>query len=80
MVSGIQTDVMGWLKIKTQDMAPRERDCVLILDEVQFQQKLEYCMSAKSHTGYVSYGLGDEKEEASYALVYMIKGLCKPYK
>lgn len=37
MVPGVQTDVMELLKIMTQDMAPRERDCVLILDEVQLR-------------------------------------------
>lgn len=37
-------------------------------------------MSARSLTGYVSSELGNGKEEASYALLYIIKGPCKPYK
>jgi hypothetical protein len=37
MVPGVQADVMELLKVKIQDMAPIERGCVLILDEVQLK-------------------------------------------
>ena len=81
MAPGIQTDVLELLQIKTQQMEPRERDCVLILDEVQLKRKIECDTSTKSLTGFVSSDLGNGNEEASHTLVYMhVKGLCKPNK
>ena len=81
MAPGLQEDVLDLLQIKTNEMESRERDCVLILDEVQLRRKIEYDPSLKCLTGYVSPELSQTNdEEASHALVFMIKGLCKPYK
>jgi len=77
MKTGIQTDVLDLLQIK---MVLPEQNCVLILDEVQLKRKIEYDVSLKSITGYVDPELGNSTEEASHALVYMIKGLQVPYK
>ena len=81
MAPGLQEDILDLLEIKTKGMSDRERDCVLILDEVQVKRKIEYDTALKCLTGYVSQELRREvDEEASHALVFMIKGLCKPYK
>jgi len=80
MMPGIQTDVLELLKLKTDQMIDREKQCVLILDEVQIKRKIEYDTSAKVLTGYVHEELGNTTEEASHALVFMVKGLCRPYK
>jgi Transposase protein len=34
MALGLQEDILDLLEIKTKEMVDRERDCVLILDEV----------------------------------------------
>ena len=80
MQTGIQTEILQLLQLKTNAMLPREKDCVLILDEVQLKRKIEYDTALKQLTGYVSPELGRDTEEASHAMVFMIKGLCKPFK
>jgi hypothetical protein len=83
MPPGIQYDILDFLELKTRDMCQRERDCVLLIDEVQLKRKIEYDSGLKVMTGYTSSEFafaGRVDEEASHALVFMSKGMCVPYK
>jgi len=83
MKPGFNTTLLDLLQLKTQDMAPHEKDCVLLLDEVQINKKIEFDLGLKEMTGYVSpeFQRSDRVDEvATHALVLMIKGICLPYK
>jgi hypothetical protein len=83
MAPGIQHDLMELLQSRLQSMGEHDRDCVLLLDEVQLKVKAEYDNGLKRLVGFVSPELqspGKENEFAEHALVYMVKGLRKPYK
>jgi hypothetical protein len=59
------------------------KDCVLLLDEIQLKRKIEYDAGLKIMTENVSREFVQAKgpdEEAAHALVFMVKGLCIPYK
>jgi len=76
MRAGLDTSLLDLLKLKTQDMSPRERDCVLILDEVQLLKKVEYDVGLKQMSGYVSREFLSNPNEAnqlaSHALVMCV--------
>ena len=40
--SGIQLDVIEWLKIKVSTLSDQEKDCVLMLDEMAVRKCLQY--------------------------------------
>ncbi len=83
MAPGIQDDMMELLELKARQLSLEERDCVLLLDEVQLEPKIEYDTSLKRMTGYISPEFvveGREPVVAEHALVFMVKGIRKPYK
>jgi hypothetical protein len=81
MAPGIQDQLFELIELKTKDMVERNRQCVLLLDEVQLQEKVEYDNGLKKLIGIVSPEFTNTTNEpADHALVYMIKGLCIPYK
>jgi hypothetical protein len=83
MAPGLQTQIFELLELKTKDMLDREKMCVLLLDEVQLREKVEYDNSLKKLVGYVSPEFTTNQsvnELADHALVFMIKGICIPYK
>jgi hypothetical protein len=83
MAPGMQDDVLDLLELKAKQLSVEERDCVLLLDEVQLEPKVEYDTSLKRMTGYISPEFlleGREPTVAEHALVFMVKGMRKPYK
>jgi hypothetical protein len=83
MAPGIQDDVLDLLELKAKQLSIEERDCALLLDEVQLEPKVEYDTSLKRMTGYISPEFlfeGREPTVAEHALVFMVKGIRKPYK
>jgi hypothetical protein len=83
MAQGMQDDVLDLLELKAKQLSVEERDCVLLLDEVQLEPKVEYDTSLKRMTGYISPEFlleGREPTVAEHALVFMVKGIRKPYK
>ena len=79
---GMNMQVIDLLELKTKDMLARERMCVLLLDEVQLREKIEYDADLKKLVGYVSpeFASKGTNEPDDHALVFVIKGLCIPYK
>jgi hypothetical protein len=83
MAPGIQHDLMELLELKVKNMALIDRDCALVVDEVQLLPKIDYDNGIKRLVGYVSPQFqidGQPPEIAVHALVYLIKGLHVPYK
>ena len=83
MAPGILTDLMELLHQKTETMTDDDKDCVLIVDEVQLNVKVEYDKGLKKLVGFVSPQFQPAKatnELAEHALVFMVKGIRTPYK
>jgi len=83
---GIQYDVLEWLKVK---MSAKESHklCVLLVDEMQLQSRIEFDKGLRRIVGYVSPETlpagavsGADKEPATHALVFMLRGLTDSWK
>jgi len=84
---GIQSDVLQWLKQKLADYKDYEKVCVLMVDEMQLKQRVEYDKSLHKVVGYVSPETlpsdapqQDKEELASHAMVFMLRGLTSSWK
>jgi hypothetical protein len=85
MAPGIQEDLFQLLQIKTEKLSPEDRDCCLLLDEVQLKPRIEYDNSLKTLIGYISPEFEtvfnkSNNNVAEKALVFMIKGIHSSYK
>ena len=84
---GIQHDVLQWLKLKMDSKTEYEKLCVLLMDEMQLRTRVEFDKGLQKIVGYVSpetlpadTGVDKEKEIASHALVFMLRGLTSSWK
>ncbi len=86
---GIQHDVLQWLKLKMDGKSDYEKLCVLLVDEMQIRTCVEYDKGLRQIVGYVSpetlrvdapHSLDEEKEMATHALVFMLRGLTSSWK
>jgi Transposase protein len=84
---GIQSDVIEWLKCKLADKKDHHKECVLLVDEMQLKQRVEYDKGLRQLVGYVSPDAmtpvalkAQCKEMASHALVFMVRGLAVSWK
>ena len=83
---GIQYDVLEWLKVKTS-AKESQKLCVLLVDEMQLQSRIEFDKGLRRIVGYVSpetlptdAASGADKEPATHALVFMLRGLMESWK
>jgi hypothetical protein len=84
---GVQLDVLRWLAVKMEGMQSQEKDCVLMMDEMQVRKSLEYDRGLNTFLGRVSDGLSlsssvgsSQIALASHALVFMVRGLTTAWK
>ena len=84
---GIQHDVLGWLKMKMETNSECDKLCVLLVDEMQLRTRIEFDKGLQQIVGYVSpetipAGSAQvaEKDIASHALVFMLRGLTSSWK
>lgn len=84
---GIQHDVLQWLKLKMETKKESEKLCVLLVDEMQLKPRVELDKGLHKVVGYVSTETlpadsppSAEKEIASHALVFMLRGLTASWK
>jgi len=84
---GIQHDVLQWLHLKMESKEEKERLCVLLVDEMQLKTRVEFDKGLRRIVGYVSpetlpadHQPSAEKEIASHALVFMLRGLTSSWK
>lgn len=75
---GIQTEVFEFLKLKVALLNDTERFCVLLLDEMVIEQKVELDMGSKTMYGYCT--LPPTGVVATHALVFMLAGVSTRWK
>lgn len=81
MKTGINADVLSQLKKSVQKMKPRDRNCILMFDEIALQKRLIYNENSGTVEGFEDFGSqGRTGKLADHALVFMIQGLAKRYK
>lgn len=77
MAPGINATLLDMLSTKLSVYSEGERDCCLLIDEVQLKEKVEYDKGLKRIVGMVGediYG-NSTKSLASHALCYMVRGI-----
>jgi len=85
---GVQSDVLEWLSCKIKTMTNYEKDCTLMLDEMQVRKALEYDKGLSSFLGRVSDDVVQNKQRikddcielANHVLVFMVRGLTSNWK
>ncbi len=84
---GVQNDVLGWLRLKMEKKSESEKLCVLLIDEMQLKQRTEFDKGLHRLVGYVSTetlpgnaASDADKELASHAMVFMLRGLTASWK
>jgi len=82
-VPGIQSDTFQWLTTKCAAMKEQEKDCALMLDEMQIKRALEFDRSINRYIGSISPEVGgpdDVPVLSDHALVFMLRGMTSNWK
>lgn len=80
---GIQHDVLEWLRSKLLKKKDSHRECILLVDEMQVRQHVDFDKGLNRIVGYVSPEAAVSKnchELANHALVFMVRGLALSWK
>lgn len=78
---GLQKNLLEVLRRKGTEMTEKEKNCVILIDEIQIKKSLNYIDHFDYMEGYQDHGdFGREKKYATQALVLMIRGLEENYK
>lgn len=79
---GILTEVFEMMHCKVSSFNTHQRKCVLMVDEMQLHDKLEYDPSTQSVCGYATLkeNESDEPVLATHGLVFMIGGISTRWK
>jgi hypothetical protein len=78
MAPGVDIRLIDMLASKLSVFSPAERDCCLLIDEVQLKEKLEYDKGLKRLMGTVTEQLNSQNSDlvlASHALCFMVRGI-----
>ncbi|XP_064469958.1 uncharacterized protein LOC135384699 [Ornithodoros turicata] len=79
---GVLHEVFELLQAKVPALGPQERCCLLMIDEMAIQQKLEYDPSTSSIRGYSTLPVPGKQEKtlATHGLVFMLCGISTRWK
>ena len=78
---GFNTKLFDALKVKSQSMAPADRLCALVFDEMSIKEFLQYESSSDRIEGFEDFGeVGTSAFVANHALVFMVRGLYSKWK
>jgi hypothetical protein len=84
---GIQHDVLQWLQHKMAGKKAFEKECVLLVDEMQLKERLEFDQGLKRFVGYISpetLSVSDIPENcnalACHVIVFMVRGMASSWK
>lgn len=79
---GVLNEVFDLLETKVSLLKPQERCCLLMIDKMAIQQKLEYDPSTSSVRGYATLPVPgkEEKAIATHGLVFMLCGISTRWK
>lgn len=79
--TGINKPVLESLKLKVNKMHDIDKHCTLIFDEISLSSGLHYDAKNEKLIGYQDLGhIGRNIAKANHALVFMIRGMRKPWK
>lgn len=79
--AGISCDVLEVLKLRVNDLSPRDRVCSLLIDEVSLKTSLCYDQRLDVVVGFEDMGTGNRNAKlASSSLVFMVRGLALNWK
>lgn len=79
--TGISIKILQMLNEKFKDTPELEKRCVLVFDEMSIKTELEYNTKEDCVYGFSDLGeLGRERSFSEYALLFMLRGLNKPWK
>lgn len=78
---GVLHEVFEMMECKVAAFKEHERKCVLMIDEMQLHDKLEYDPSSQSVCGFTTLGeRADEPVLATHCLAFMLGGVCTRWK
>ena len=78
---GMNSSVLQEIRNVTKDLAPKDREVVLIFDEMSIQSNLTYNKYKDIVEGFVDYGRGIRKSECAKSVcVFMIRSVCGKFK
>lgn len=81
LTSGVNSNFVKKLILKSKTMSTEEKYCVVCFDEFALQPKLEYNSKDDYVEGYEDLGeLGRKEKKANTALVFLIRGLLYNWK
>lgn len=75
---GIFTDLLEPLKHKVELMMGEDRVCVMVIDEIQIADQVDFEKHKKQFYGKVT--LGNNNEIGTHVLVVLIRGIKAPWK
>lgn len=74
--SGILDEVLEFLHIKVSHLkSDRDRDCLIVLDEISITPGTVFDTSTNNYVGYVTLPEHDDKEIATHGLVFMLASI-----
>jgi hypothetical protein len=62
---------------KVKNLSVKDKQCILLMDEVALKKGLRYCKMRDIVVGYVDDGVERSTVMANSALVFMVRGLFK---
>nr|CAB3263308.1 uncharacterized protein LOC108950530 [Phallusia mammillata] len=86
MAPGIQHQAIEWMGFKLKNSQVQERECCLLLDEVQISAAVEYDVGLNQYIGLISPAFQSDNcstehmHLATHVLCFMLKGLSTKWK
>lgn len=77
---GLNDVIFDNLKSNVQNWNPREKNCILLFDEMSIQPHLNFNSSAQTVEGFEDFGDKKTNLIADHAQVFMVKGITKKCK
>lgn len=79
--SGISDEIFQFLKFKISSFkSDKDRDCLIVLDEISITSGIQYDASVADYIGYVTLSDHNSKELATHGLVFMLAGISHRWK
>jgi hypothetical protein len=74
---GLNSYMIKLLEAKVKNLSVKDKQCILLMDEVALKKGLRYCKMRDIVVGYVDDGVERSTVMANSALVFMVRGLFK---
>lgn len=79
--SGISDEIFQFLQLKISSFkSDKDRDCLIVLDEISITSGIQYDASVADYIGYVTLPDHNSKELATHGLVFLLAGISHRWK